>query len=642
MSNRLKLKVRTKIPAALLGGIGTTVTKDGLTYRIDLDYSQLQDTGDTFDPNYVVVAIWNPHTGDWARVSLTDFINGSLSPAAFDAIAPTTTRGDLIFRNATTNTRLAAGTAGYLLQTNGAGADPSWAGFLQSGTGAATRTWNGKVSDVVTPEDFGAVGDGVADDTTALTNALATGRPVYMTNVYKTTSQVSVTNKAVTIFGGGTILKTAGAGFALSISNTDFTQPVYISGLKILTTQQEADKGLFIGFSELDATGARLQHRCTLRDVEVRGQNVGLHGFLYGIELSNVHRPCFYGVQIAGRQSGSTAANFQNMQRGWNIYSTGAAAPTDYTFVGCQVIAAASAIYGRGHLEGLTFSQCYCIAVNKAWDISLSAAYPWLTASQCHAAVFSTGFELTNVAQAKIHNNLIYRRSEATANTLGVLIASGNDSSVIGNTLLDPGGESGGIFFGIQITDSSRVITASNEFGGANIGVTINGTSSNCSTYDNRFDNPAGAGPLAYQMSGSGTGNVRRNTPSLSVSAQNGGSVTINNTEPAIASVSTDNLEVGDIVTVNVKLKATKDSTADVVNALVRKTSGTATVAFDNSSTFERVGSYSPASGEAWISISARMTVSVRGTCTLALSGFCGLGSATVAAGDGQIIVTRV
>ncbi|MBZ9873069.1 hypothetical protein LB542_19670 [Mesorhizobium sp. BR1-1-9] len=65
--------------------------------------------------------------------------------AVFDALAPTTTRGDLIFRNATTNTRLAAGTSGYL-QTNGPSADPTWASFadvrdsLDTPVYVATRT----------------------------------------------------------------------------------------------------------------------------------------------------------------------------------------------------------------------------------------------------------------------------------------------------------------------------------------------------------------------------------------------------------------------------------------------------------------------------------------------------------------------
>lgn len=58
-------------------------------------------------------------------VAITDGGTGqSTAAAAFDALAPTTTRGDVMFRNATTNARLAKGTAGQVL---GIGAnDPAW------------------------------------------------------------------------------------------------------------------------------------------------------------------------------------------------------------------------------------------------------------------------------------------------------------------------------------------------------------------------------------------------------------------------------------------------------------------------------------------------------------------------------------
>lgn len=96
-----------------------------------------------------------------------------------------TTRGDIIFRNATAPARLAASTAGYHLQTNGAGTDPTWAGFAQPvGSSPSTRTWQSKASDYVSILDYGAIGDGnvsnASANATALTNALATGKKVWI------------------------------------------------------------------------------------------------------------------------------------------------------------------------------------------------------------------------------------------------------------------------------------------------------------------------------------------------------------------------------------------------------------------------------------------------------------------------------
>jgi parallel beta-helix repeat protein len=45
-------------------------------------------------------------------------------------------------------------------------------GFTQDGTGAVTRSWSSKLKDVVSVKDFGAVGDGVADDTAEIQAAV--------------------------------------------------------------------------------------------------------------------------------------------------------------------------------------------------------------------------------------------------------------------------------------------------------------------------------------------------------------------------------------------------------------------------------------------------------------------------------------
>jgi hypothetical protein len=121
-----------------------------------------------------------------------------------DAVSPATTRGDIIFRNATTMARLGATTAGYLLQTGGAGADPSWVGFLQGGTGASTRTWQDKARERISVKDFGATGDGVTDDTAAIQaaetyRASVAGELVFPPGTY----QISATSVTVNRASGG-------------------------------------------------------------------------------------------------------------------------------------------------------------------------------------------------------------------------------------------------------------------------------------------------------------------------------------------------------------------------------------------------------------------------------------------------------
>jgi hypothetical protein len=67
--------------------------------------------------------------------------------------------------------------------------------FLAAGTGATSRTLQNKLRDVISVKDFGAVGDGVADDTVAIQAALTagTGKSVYLpAGTYKTTAVLNV------------------------------------------------------------------------------------------------------------------------------------------------------------------------------------------------------------------------------------------------------------------------------------------------------------------------------------------------------------------------------------------------------------------------------------------------------------------
>jgi len=96
-----------------------------------------------------------------------------------------------------------------------AGIDSAKLAFTRSGA-STTRTVQQKLEDTVSILDFGPVGNGVANDTQPLVNALATGKDVYIPKwVSLRVTEVDVTSQR--LYGGGTIRKNNGCAYALRL-----------------------------------------------------------------------------------------------------------------------------------------------------------------------------------------------------------------------------------------------------------------------------------------------------------------------------------------------------------------------------------------------------------------------------------------
>lgn len=133
----------------------------------------------------------------------------------------------------------------------GASSGSSLVGFLQSGTSAVLRTTQAKLREVVSVKDFGAVGDGVADDTAAIQaaiNSIPNGGTVYFpVGVYSVTT-LTILNRSTKICGAAIGVSTLTRGvqikcrsavtnfFVIGPSAQDVTlEYIYINGNGLAT-----------------------------------------------------------------------------------------------------------------------------------------------------------------------------------------------------------------------------------------------------------------------------------------------------------------------------------------------------------------------------------------------------------------------
>jgi hypothetical protein len=148
--------------------------------------------------------------------------------------------------------------------------------YTASGTGAVSRTMSAKLGEWVSPEDFGAVGDGTANDTTALTNALATGKRVLLTpgRTYLFNSNLSITTNYQWLMGGGVLKPSGNCGVVVTGG--------CLGAVVDVVVDSAAHTGVAVKVDTAHRARIRLYAKDVLNGVYVTGANHTTIEWMYG------------------------------------------------------------------------------------------------------------------------------------------------------------------------------------------------------------------------------------------------------------------------------------------------------------------------------------------------------------------------
>ena len=297
----------------------------------------------------------------------------------------------------------------------------------------------------ITPEHYGAAGDGSTDDTAAVTAALNSGFPVRLLSPYKITSAITISlasREGINVIGTGSnsrlLLTTTTA--RLEINNIDPDNPVGTSIDQVVLRD-------FTIVPNLATTVDVLSIMCAAGDAGssapgVRIENVDIipSSTSYGstgrqIRLHNARNAAVVDCTAFGQY-------FAYAGVGIELTSDAGSNPVEIDVVRCNMahlatsykLSPASGSTGYDDWEGVSFSKCRGIAVDYGVYAEQGSEYygGWLVVEGCHFNFRTTGIHVVGARYPKIVGNYLLCGFDGPSTQRGILFEGGNGISPYG------------------------------------------------------------------------------------------------------------------------------------------------------------------------------------------------------------------
>lgn len=174
-------------------------------------------------------------------------------------------------------------------------------------TSAVQTNVEAKLAQTVSVKDFGAVGDGVTDDTAAFQNAFDASSVIYVPEgTYILSDKISLVDSSLTLYGAGTnasVLKWTNSDGGISCTNTTSNDNLYqFSNMTLLTTYAGGGTAIAV-----DVANNIPEPSIRMSNLSIRGDDKTTDWWTIGIDSNNGVVSYYENIYISGKEGAPQA-----------------------------------------------------------------------------------------------------------------------------------------------------------------------------------------------------------------------------------------------------------------------------------------------------------------------------------------------